>query len=621
MRPDLPWLTSISRARSRARGEGRARARCSRRSRRGCPTTPAVLAQLGKLLHRQGERDEALAAARRARAAAAGSGAAPLHRARRGARAEDADAPREDLARRYAADGAAMVAGKPLPRRARPARRRAGARRPAVVLLDRRVVRVHRNGLAETFAQRVVEVATDHGAEDNKEFYVRYTPGIEEVEIRQARIFRRGADGRVQVLEAAERDDEDLSEPWYGLYYDNRAEVVRFEGLRAGDVLEVQYLVDDVSRREPAGRLLRRFAVRRRGRSPSAAGSTRCIGPAEPRLLHQHAALPRLAQQATEEGDEQASTAFAARDVATIDSEPAHARATAEVAPYLHVSTYASWGDVGAWYWRLVEEQLVPDDALAPGGARGAGAGDDRRAKRCARSTTWSYRHALRRARVRHPRLQAVQGHAGAGAPLRRLQGQGVADGGDAARGGRRRRAGAAAHAARRPHRAGAGVAGRLRSRDRVRAQARLYLDGTAEFSGVAELPNQDQGVMVLRVGPRGSTLTETPVLPSSREPRRAPLGRRGAQADGDARVDEQLTITGRPRPNGASTTRRRASGPIATARSGTGAIPGARLGRSTCRRIEDRNQPVTVDAVASVPRLGQAVAPPPTASSESSAC
>ena len=43
-----------------------------------------------------------------------------------------------------------------------------------------------------------------------------------------------------------------------------------------------------------------------------------------------------------------------------------------------------------------------------------------------------------------------------------------------------------------------------------------IYLDGTAEFSGSAELPHQDQGVMVLRVGPRASTLAETPVLPSS---------------------------------------------------------------------------------------------------------
>ena len=117
----------------------------------------------------------------------------------------------------------------------------------AVVLLDRRVVRVHKNGLSRTFAQRVVEVLTERGAEDNKEFEVHYTPGSEEVDIRQARIYRRDARGALEVLEATDRSDEDLSEPWYGLYYDNRAEVVRFEGLRPGDVVEIQYVVDDVS--------------------------------------------------------------------------------------------------------------------------------------------------------------------------------------------------------------------------------------------------------------------------------------------------------------------------------------------------------------------------------------
>ena len=115
-----------------------------------------------------------------------------------------------------------------------------------MVLLDRRVVRVHRNGLSRTFAQRVVQVLTERGAEENKEFAVHYTPGREEVDIRQARVYRRNGRGELTTLEATDRSDEDLSEPWYGLYYDNRAEVVRFEGLRPGDVVEIQYLVDDV---------------------------------------------------------------------------------------------------------------------------------------------------------------------------------------------------------------------------------------------------------------------------------------------------------------------------------------------------------------------------------------
>src|SRR4029079_2141267 len=36
----------------------------------------------------------------------------------------------------------------------------------------------------------------------------------------------------------------------------------------------------------------------------------------------------------------------------------------AEEAPYLHVSTYKSWEDVGRWYWHLVEDQLTGDDIL-----------------------------------------------------------------------------------------------------------------------------------------------------------------------------------------------------------------------------------------------------------------
>ena len=35
-----------------------------------------------------------------------------------------------------------------------------------------------------------------------------------------------------------------------------------------------------------------------------------------------------------------------------------------ETSPYLHVSTYASWNDVGAWYWHLVEESLTADDEV-----------------------------------------------------------------------------------------------------------------------------------------------------------------------------------------------------------------------------------------------------------------
>ena len=145
------------------------------------------------------------------------------------------------LARQFAADGATVSR----PALLSPLAQADGD--PAVILLDRHVTRVHPNGLADAFVQRIVHLRTERAARDNQEVLVRYVPGEQEVEIREARIFRRTAAGEVEVSQASGRDDRDLSEPWYGLYYDARAEVVSFENLRAGDVIEVQYTVADVA--------------------------------------------------------------------------------------------------------------------------------------------------------------------------------------------------------------------------------------------------------------------------------------------------------------------------------------------------------------------------------------
>ncbi len=98
----------------------------------------------------------------------------------------------DDLARDWTEDTAALarrtLTGADRPR---PGEQGAGS----VVLLDKQVVRVHRNGLSERFTQRLVQVRTMQAAREALEYYVRYTPGSQEVEIRRARIYRRAPDG------------------------------------------------------------------------------------------------------------------------------------------------------------------------------------------------------------------------------------------------------------------------------------------------------------------------------------------------------------------------------------------------------------------------------------------
>jgi transglutaminase-like putative cysteine protease/Flp pilus assembly protein TadD len=599
LRPDLPSISlELSRALEGAGQGARARDVLAALADR-LPDDAGVAAHFGKLLHRQGRKAEALG---RLRAALALRPQDPelrryLERVEREDRVDaDANAPGEDLARRYAADARDVLAEN--------ARHPTTAAGDSVVLLDRRVVRVHGNGLAQTFAQRVVAIRTEHGAEENKEFDVRYTPGSEDVEIRQARVYRPGTSGGAgapEVLEAAERDDVDLSEPWYGLYYDNRAEVVRFEGLRAGDILEIQYVVEDVSAENQMAdyfgdlQTIAETVPKRRWEYTLIAPASRPIYSNTPRV-------PGLERAVTDKGDERVY-AFSAHDVPAIDAEPAMP-GLAEIAPYLHVSTYATWDEVGAWYWRLVEEQLAADEDLRRAARAVVKPGDDARARVRAihelvvtgtryvglefgihgfkpYKVTQVMQRRFGDCKDKASLLVAMLREVGVDADLVLVRTR---------RGGLLDREPAS-----------------LAVFDHAIAyvpKLDLYLDGTAEFSGVSELPNQDQGVMVLRVGPRGARFTETPVLPSSdnRVDRR---WRVELDASGDARIDEELRIRGQAAADWREHYQTPGERSERYGRVWEERHPGARLVSLDMPGIEDREAPVVVHSVANVTRLG----------------
>jgi transglutaminase-like putative cysteine protease/Flp pilus assembly protein TadD len=596
LRPDLPSL-AIDLARLQE-GEGaadRALATLSTLVAR-LPDDPTSLVALGKLLRRVGRQGEALA---RLRGALALRPQDPelkryvdhLAAGERG----DATAA-DELARRYAADARALV---PAP---------AGPGAPAdtaEVLLDRRVVRMHPNGLARTFAQRIVAILTERGAEENKEFSVHYTPGTEEVDIRQARVYRRDAAGQIQTLEATDRSDEDLSEPWYGLYYDNRAEVVRFEGLRPGDLIEIQYLVDDVGSENQLGNYFGDLEYVAEG-IPKRRWDYTLVAPAS-RAIHANVPrLPGLERSVAVEGDERVYR-FAATNVAKVDAEPAMPGYT-EVAPYLHLSTYASWDDVGALYWRLVEEQLAPDDDIRSAARalvkRGMSDADKVRAVYDFVVTNTRYVglefgiHGYKPYKVtqvlarrfgdckdKAALMIALLREVGVPAELVLVRTR---------RGGRLDPAPAS-----------------LAIFDHAIVyvpKLDRYLDGTAEFAGLGELPSQDQGVTVLRVGPHGARFGETPVLPSS-ENRVERRWRVAMEPSGDARVDERLTIRGQAAPNWREHYQSPGERADRYGRVWTGRFPGARLGAVDFPTVADRNAPVEVRADVTVPRLGRATA------------
>ncbi len=593
LRPDLPSLgIDLARLDEGAGDAARALADLEAQAAR-LPDDPTTLTALGKLLRRLGRDGPAL---ERLRTALALRPQDPelkryVDHLATGERADPSAA--DELARRFAEDARALVPAGAVP---------ASPADPAVVLLDRRVVRMHRNGLARTFAQRIVQVLTARGAEDNKEFEIHYTPGSEEVDVRQARVYRRAASGAVEVFEAADRSDEDLSEPWYGLYYDNRAEVIRFEGLRPGDLIEIQYLVDDVGTENQMADYFGdlQFVAET---IPKQRWDYTLLAPAS-RPIHSN--VPRvtgLQQSSAVEGDERVYR-FAARDIPKVDSEPAMP-GTGEIAPYLHVSTYASWHDVAVWYWHLIQDQLTGDEEI-------------RRTARALLAPGMSDRDKVRAVHafvVENTRYVGLEFGIHGYKPYKVTQvlARRFGDCKDKASLmlALLRELGVPSELVLVRTRRG----GRL---DPTPASLAifdhaivyvpgldLYLDGTAEFSGMSELPSEDQGVMVLRVGPNGGALAETPVLPASasRVERRWDIT---LEAGGDAKVGETLSIRGQAAPNWREHYQSPGERADRYGRVWSGRFPGARLTAVDMPDIGDRDAPVVVKASAVVPHFGQ---------------
>ncbi len=508
LRPDLPALSiELARLEEGAGQTAEARARLTALAER-LADEPTVLVALGKFLHRTGDPSAGLV---RLRAALALRPQDPeLKRTvDRLAAAGGFDAAADELVRRFAADARTLV----------PPPAKAPADAPlavdgAVVLLDRRVVRMHPSGLCRTFAQRIVQVRTVRAAEEEKEFAVHYSPATEEVDIRLARVFRREADGGISILEATDRRDEDLSEPWYGLYYDSRAEVVRFDALRPGDVVEVQYLVDDVSSENQLAdyfgdlRYIAETIPKQRWDYTLIAPAGRPVYANEPRL-------PRFERHDSTEGTDRLYR-FSATDVAKIEPEPAMP-GLAEVAPQLHLSTYASWDEVGAAYWQLLEDPLRADEELRA---------TARRLVTTPRMPTAERVRAVHDFVVRSTRYVGLELGIHGYKPYNVTQvlARRFGDCKDKASlmVAMLREVGVNAELTLLRTRRGGRVDARPASLaifDHAIVYVPVldrYFDGTAEFSGGDELPAEDQGVPALRVQPRGSALTETPVFPAS---------------------------------------------------------------------------------------------------------
>jgi tetratricopeptide (TPR) repeat protein len=219
------------------------------------------------------------------------------------------------------------------------------------VLADLSVTKVFANGLSSRTRQIVLRPLTARGVDTARAQSLQYSPDRQRVSVDRARIFRK--DG--SILESKSEGDRNLSEPWYGIYYDLRARVVSFPQLEAGDVIELVMRTDDSGSNFFADYFgdfayLQSTQVRR-------VSDYVLLGPPGRTFYASASKLPGLSHTEGKLPDGGSWQRWTARDVSKLVPEPSMP-GYSEVLAYVHVSTYRSWEDVGRFYWGLVKDQL-----------------------------------------------------------------------------------------------------------------------------------------------------------------------------------------------------------------------------------------------------------------------
>ncbi|MFO0696718.1 MAG: DUF3857 domain-containing protein [Polyangiales bacterium] len=543
------------------------------------PHDPESLVAEGRLLLRLGRNDEARLSLRAAL----------------DLRPQDADTREllEQIAPSVRADEAYAASAETLL-----SRRTSDGGYPYTTLQDLTVNTVYANGLGSSFRQIAAQVHDDEGARQFRTYAVQFDPGSQRVEIRLARVTR--ANG--EVLEALQTFEQPLGEPWYRIYYDTRALVVEFPALEPGDTVELRWRVDDVSHRNLFADYYGDLRVLAESH-PVQHLEYVLITPPSREFFFNEPGLAGLSHTRTEANGSRVDR-FVADAVPAVRTE-SNMPGPTEVFPYLHVSTYRDWRDVGRWYWGLIQDQLRPDEELRRT-VRDLVRGAPDEATKVRRIHDWV---------VDHTRYVGLEFGIHGFKPYRvtDIVHRGFGDCKDKASllYAMLTEAGVPAHIVLLRTRRNGGLGdspASLAVFDHAIAYVpsmNLYLDGTAEHSGTTELPAMDQGVTVLHVWPEGAELRRTPVQPASAN-RRERVLEADLASDGSAQISVREQVTGTDAAGIRSTYQAEGTRTERFERQLRGLFPGLHLVSQEFEDLADLEVPVRYQYRAEVPQMAQ---------------
>ncbi|MHC4248637.1 MAG: DUF3857 domain-containing protein [Planctomycetota bacterium] len=225
---------------------------------------------------------------------------------------------------------------------------------PLVEVLEKTIDRVNLDGTTSRTVHRIVQVRNSRGIEELGTPHVFFYPGEQIVKVRTARVHR--ADGSVE--------DAPTAGPGGALrtgYAGRSAVPLRLPPLRAGDIVELEYRVDDTEQGFFGKYFGNIFLFQ--GARPRLRSKYILIAPKELALFFN--TRGRKLEPVVTDWPEAGAVVrtWTVEPAAKVRTEPGMPPLE-ELALQVQVSTYMDWGEFGRWYWNLVKDQHRTDADL-----------------------------------------------------------------------------------------------------------------------------------------------------------------------------------------------------------------------------------------------------------------
>ncbi|HVZ19201.1 MAG TPA: DUF3857 domain-containing protein [Terriglobales bacterium] len=224
-----------------------------------------------------------------------------------------------------------------------------------ITLADVTVDRMLPNGQTIQHVQQIFYIANQRGARDYSNRCVQYGETSQQLSVVHARVYTRDS----RVVNAEDEGESSVADANISMYYDTRSRSFRFPSLQKGDVIELDYRISPKSNVNPYGNYFGTLVAFQNGlpqqlhRYVLVAPSSRPLN-----IVQEHMTAGKVS---TNNGE--TTYRWEMRDIAALPNEPRGPSLT-EIAPYISISTFADWTQLGRWYAEMIAPQFSLDSNL-----------------------------------------------------------------------------------------------------------------------------------------------------------------------------------------------------------------------------------------------------------------